>query len=69
MSNSHQLTWGALLWENPKSLLNRSIQDHTFSKETEESLPRVHFSGPLMHHDPGDLGFPFGVFAPHLPKA
>ena len=44
---------GAFLWENPKTDLWSQII--RIIKGTDESLSRVDFSVPLMHHDPNDL--------------
>ena len=37
-------------------VLNRLIQDLSDLKGTEESISRVDFTVPFMHHDPRDLG-------------
>ena len=39
-----------------KALMKGSLLSYGASKEPEESLPRVDFSVPGMHHDPSDLG-------------
>ena len=47
---------GAFLWENP----NPDFDPRSFGswciKGTDEFLPRVDSSVPLIHHDPSDLG-------------
>ena len=47
---------GAFLWENPNPDFDARSFGSWCIKGTDESLPTVDSSVPLIHHDPSDLG-------------